>query len=278
MFWQLLPEQLASIQHFPTAHVEDVDRKHAVFQVIAKNIGVVALEQRHALALLHQLNGRNQIAVFGSFFKALFAGSLLHSLTQRFVQVPYPTVEQKLDVFDGFRIPLRCGQPLHARPQASLDVKLQTWTRMRTTEINGARRDQKMTVDEIDEPVSQTGGKIRSKIQAAIALQPAGDVDPRVAFAHRELNVGVSFVIAQQDVEARLLLLDQIILKRQSFLVVIDYDVIDIDRLAQQAASLGIAKIACKIRTHTGPQVLRLAHVDDFSFGVLVQIHARQER
>src|SRR2546421_7199375 len=39
-FWQVLPEEFATIDHFAAAHVEKVDGQHAVFEVIAEHVGI----------------------------------------------------------------------------------------------------------------------------------------------------------------------------------------------------------------------------------------------
>ena len=59
-----------------------------------------------------------------------------------------------------------------------------------------------------------------------------------IAVVHRQLDVRIGLVVAQQDVEARLALLDQVVFKRQRLVLVGDRDVLDVDRLAHQRAGL----------------------------------------
>jgi len=61
----------------------------------------------------------------------------------------------------------------------------------------------------------KVAGKIRPEIRAAIFAQAASDEDLGMAVGERELDVGVGLVVAQQDVEARLALLDQVVFERQ---------------------------------------------------------------
>ncbi len=96
-----------------------------------------------------------------------------------------------------------------------------------------------------------------------------------MALTHGQLDVGIGFVVAQQNVVTRLLLLDQVVLERERFLLVVDDDVIEIDGLAQQRPGLGVfAGAFQEIRTHSRAQVIRLADVDDLAIGILVEIHA----
>ena len=102
-----------------------------------------------------------------------------------------------------------------------------------------------------------------------------GDVDARPALAEGELNVGIRLVVAEQNVEARLTLLDEIVLEGERFFVVGDDDVVDVDGLAHQRARFRVLPAAfVEVAGHTAAQVLRFAHIDDLAFGVFVEIHA----
>jgi hypothetical protein len=90
-----------------------------------------------------------------------------------------------------------------------------------------------------------------------------------------ELDVRICLVVAQQDVVARLPLLDQVVLERQRFLLVVDLDEIDLARLADQGTGLGIGQpIVVEIAADAGPQVFRLADVDNRAVRVFVEINA----
>ena len=199
----------------------------------------------------------------------------LHALPQRARKVGLAAFQKHAHVAHGFGVSLRRGQPGDARPQASLDVVLQAGTRVVAREIDLAGRNQKVPVDEIDDAVGEVRRKIRTVIDRTVAPQPARHVDARKALGRRELDVGIALVVAQQNVIARLLLLDQVVFERQRLALVGHDDVLDIDGLAQQAAGLGVFGGAVeKVGAHPGPQVLGLADVNDLAFGVLVEIHA----
>ena len=96
-------------------------------------------------------------------------------------------------------------------------------------------------MNQIDQPVRQAGREVRPEIERSVFAQPPRGEHPRIALADGQLDVGIRFVIAQKNVVARLLLLDQVVLKRQRFFLVVDDDVVEIDGLAQQRAGLGVA-------------------------------------
>ena len=130
-------------------------------------------------------------------------------------------------------------------------------------------------MNEIDDAIGQAGREVRPEVQRSVLAQASRRKHARIALADRQLDIGISFVVAKKNVVARLLLLDQVVLERQRFLLVVDDDVVDIDRLAQQSSGLGVLGGSFqKIRPQTRAQVLRLAHVDDLTVGVLVQVHA----
>ena len=148
--------------------------------------------------------------------------------------------EKELHVADGLLVDLRCRQSFDARAQAALDVVLQAGARMVAGEIHLADGNQKAAVDQVDEAVGQIAGKVRAEVGAAILAQAAGDEDLGIAVAERELDVGIGLVVAQKDVEARLALLDEVVFKRERFVLVGDGDVVDVDGLAHERAGLGV--------------------------------------
>ena len=183
--------------------------------------------------------------------------------------------QKKLHVAYGFAVNLGRGQQLDAGAEAALDVVLQAGTRMVTRQIHFAGRNKEVAVNQIDDAIGEIGGEEGSVVGATILAQAASHVNSRKTLAQSEFHVRVGFVIAQQDVEARLLLLDEIVLECQRLFIIGDDNVVDVDGLANERPGLCIQPPAfMKIRGNPGAQILCLADVDDFAFGVLVQVHA----
>ena len=130
-------------------------------------------------------------------------------------------------------------------------------------------------MDEVDDAVGEVAGEIGTVIGAAVFAQAAGDEDLRIAVAERELHVGVGLVVAQQDVEARLALLDEVVFEGERFVFVVDEDVVEVDGLAHERAGFGVGLGGFeKIRADARAKVFRLADVDDFAVGVFVEVDA----
>ena len=128
-------------------------------------------------------------------------------------------------------------------------------------------------MDQVDDAVSQVAGEIRSEVLAAVLAQLARDEHLGVPVTHGQLHVRVGLVVAKQDVEARLALFDQVVFKRECFVLVRDLDVIDVDGFAHQRARLGVHLIFFQqVAGDAVAKVLRLAYVDDLAVGVLVKV------
>ena len=144
-------------------------------------------------------------------------------------------------------------------------------------EIHFAARDKETAVDEIDQPVGQVAGEVGAKVSGAVFAQAPSDENLRISIGEGELDVRVSLVIAQQDIEARLALLDQIVFQRKSFMFIGYRDVVDVHCLPHQGARLGVGLGSFqKVRADSRTQILRLADVDHLALGVLVEVAAGQ--
>ena len=125
-----------------------------------------------------------------------------------------------------------------------------------------------------DQTPRQIPRKVRP-VKTIHLIQPPGDVHARILL-RRDLDVRISLVVPQQDIEARLVLLDQVVLKRQRFLLVIHKNVVQRDSDAHQRAGLRLSQpLVGKIIANPRPQVFSLAHIDNSSLGVFIQIDAR---
>ena len=51
-FRQIFPEEFSPVEHAAAAHVEQVYCQHAVFEVVAEHVSVVAFDRRDALFFL----------------------------------------------------------------------------------------------------------------------------------------------------------------------------------------------------------------------------------
>ena len=91
-----------------------------------------------------------------------------------------------------------------------------------------------------------------------------------------KFDIWVSFVVAQQNIEARLVLFDEIVLKGERFLVVINLNKIDVARFGNQTTGLGFRQpVFVEIASDAAAQILRLADVQNLPFAIFVEVNAR---
>jgi len=143
---------------------------------------------------------------------------------------------------------------------------------MVASQIDVAGWNFEVPVNEVHQPVRQISGKIRSVIGGPVFAQPPSDIYARIAL-RRELDVRIGLIVAQQNVIARLPLLDEIVLERERFLLIIDLDKGDLARFRDQRPGLRIGEaFVGEITADAVPQILGFAYVYDRAVGVFIKI------
>ena len=275
-FGKVLPEHVATVDDLAAAHVEEVDGEHVVFEVEAEDVGVVGgVGRGDALALIGLVYGDELVAETCGELKLHVLGGGVHAHCQALLEFVRLAVEEELHVADDLAVVVDGDEAFDTGAEAALDVVLQAGTRVVAVEVDLAAWDQEAAMDDVDEPVRQVAGKVRTEVGGAILAQAAGDEDLGVAVGEGELDVRVGLVVAQQDVEARLALLDEVVFERQGLVLVGDGDVFEVDGLAHERAGLGVGlRGGEEIAAHACTQILGLADVDDLALGVLVEVTA----
>ena len=194
-----------------------------------------------------------------------------HALLQGFVEVGGAAFEEKLRVADGFGVGFLGGEVFNAGAEAATDVVLEAGAGVETGEIDLATGKKKAAMDEVDDAVGEVAGEVGAVVHAAVAAETAGDEDFGPAISEGELDVGIGFVVAQQDVEAWLALLDEVVFQGKGFVLVVDEDVVDVDGVAHEGAGFGVGLGGFEeVGADAGAEVFGLADVDDLAVGVLI--------
>jgi len=112
---------------------------------------------------------------------------------------------------------------------------------------------------------------------SAVLAEAAGDEDAGELFGG-EFDVGVGFVVAEEDVEAGFVLLDEGVFEGEGLLFVVDDDVVEVAGLCDEGASFGVGEgVLGEVVADAGAEDFGLADVEDLSVGVLVEIDAWEE-
>src|ERR1019366_6722142 len=219
VFELVFPEELAAIHDLAVAQGEQVERHQRGLGVDGEDIDVVAFGGGHFLALFDLFHGGDQIAQSGGFLEARVSASGLHTHPHIARQIGVAALQKEADVVDGGGVGVVGSESLDAGPQAAVNMELQAGVGVKTGEVYLAGGDPEVAVDEVHQAVRQVGGEVGAEVGGAVLAQSPGHVDARVLFVG-QLDVGESLVVAQQDVEARLVLLDEVVFEGEGFLPV----------------------------------------------------------
>ncbi len=98
---QVFPEEVAAVDDFAAAHVEEVDGEHALFVVEAEDVGVFVVGGGDALLVLHLVDGDDLVAEAGGELELLVVGGFGHAAGQAGFELAGLAVEEELHVADG---------------------------------------------------------------------------------------------------------------------------------------------------------------------------------
>ncbi len=210
---QVFPEELAAVNNFAGTHVEEVDGEGAVFEVISEDVSVVAeLGGGDALFLLELVDSGDLVAEAGGGLELLGFGGGHHARGEGALELGMAALKEELRIAHGLLVGLGRGETFDAGAQAAMDVVLKACAGVVAGEINLATGQQKAAVDEFYNAIGEIAGEIRAVVGGAVLAQAAGDEDFGVTVGEGELDIGVGFVVAEEDVEAGLALLDEVVL------------------------------------------------------------------
>ena len=92
----------------------------------------------------------------------------------------------------------------------------------------------KVAVNELKGPRSQIRREVRPIVKGAVFLDATGDINAREFFVDGQLDVGISLIIAEQNVVLGLVLLDEIVFQGQRFHFVVHHNEFHVRDLGSQ--------------------------------------------
>jgi hypothetical protein len=145
-------------------------------------------------------------------------------------------------------------------------------------EVDLAGGDFEVAVDEVDEAVGEVTGEVGAVVGGAVLAEAAGDEDAGELFGG-DLDIGVGFVVAEEDVEAGFVLFDEGVFEGEGFLFVVDDDVVEVAGLGDEGAGFGVGEgVLGEVVADAGAEDFGLADVEDLAVGVLVEVDPGEER
>ena len=151
-----------------------------------------------------------------------------------------------------------CVDVADAGRPAALDVVVEA-RRARAAPRLGALAgaEQEDLAEQVERPAHALGARVRAEVGALAPVALAREVDAREVLVQADRDVRVGLVVAQPDVEARPVLLDEVLLGEQRLGLGVDDQRLDlVDERAEAAAR-------AEMRGHALADRLGLADVDD---------------
>ena len=162
---------------------------------------------------------------------------------------------------------------MDAGRRAALDLVLQARAVAVAEVVVGAAPQQEVLLDDFQGLAHGHRGSVGAEVAAAVLDDAAGGEDARpVAPGH--LDAQVALVVLEADVVARLVLLDEVVLEDQRFLLVAGHQGLDVLHLAHEEGHVRAAVAAPQVGAHPRAQLLGLAHVNDLAAAVPHQVDA----
>ena len=273
----VFPVELAAVDDAAVADVKEVDGEERGFGVVGEDVDVVAVGGGHFLGLGHFLDGDEVVAEAGGAFEIELFGGFGDLVAEVGFEVFEAAFEEEAGLADGLGVFGGGDEAFDAGAEAAADVVLQAGVGVFAVEVDFAGGDFELAVDEVGEAVGEVAGEVGTEVGGAVFAEAAGDEDAGDAFA-REFDVGVGFVVLEEDVEAGLVLLDEVVFEGEGLFFVFDDDVVEVGGFGDEGTGFGFREaVVGEVVADAGAEVLRFADVDDVAEGVFVEINARQE-
>ncbi|MCU0243960.1 MAG: hypothetical protein MUE80_04290 [Acidobacteria bacterium] len=253
-------------------HEEDVDRGPVGQAGQADDVLVLEGRGDGPGPILVVLDRPQQVAPAGRFLELLAFGLDLHPRPERPGQLGQAPFEEEAGVVDALAV-FGLGHQADAGRRAQPELVFEAGPLAAAEDGLLAAPDPEVLVDQVDGGAGSSGRAERTEVARAVGLDLAAEVDPGPGLADRELDVGEALVVLEAEVEAGLVLLDVVVLEEGRFLLGARQDVVDVGRLAEDAADLEVG-FGQEVGADPVAQGAGLADVDDLARGALEEVDA----
>jgi hypothetical protein len=259
------------------ADEQHLDLDRAALAVEAEHILVGAPVLAHLLALLGLVDGGDLVAEAGRLLVALVRRRLVHAAAELHHDVAAPALEQQHRLAEvlAVRVPV---DRQDARAEAALDLVLDARTAPVPEDRVAARAEREHLPNGVERVAYRRRAGEWAEIAAPVLDDAPRDEDARPRVLQGHLDADVALVVLQPDVVARLVLLDQVVLEDERFLVARGHQRLEVRETVDEEAHLAALVSAAEIRADARAEVRRLADVDHLPVPVLQQVHARARR
>ena len=218
-----------------------------------------------ALALEQAADGLQPVALQRRLLELLRRRGRLHPLLEVALDLAVAAGEERDDAIDRLAV-LLLGLVADAGRAAALDVVIQAGRAAAAAglaAVAGAKREH--LLQQVERAAHLLRVRVGAEVRAVAAVALAREVDARIVLVDRDRQERIGLVVAQADVEARLVVLDELVLGQQRLGLGGDEQEVDlvdaVDHLDRAARSPPIGEVAGDALADR----LRLADVDDLA-------------
>ena len=257
--------------------------QHAVADLEDLRVGLGALDvDRHrvvgagalvgdALALEQRADGLQAVAVERGALVVLLARVPVHAVLEIALDLLEAPAQERDHAVDPLPV-LLLGHVADAGRPAALDVVVEAGGAGVAARLGALAAAQlEDLAQQVERAAHALGARVGAEVDAVAPVPLAREVDARELLVEADRDVGVRLVVAQPDVEARLVLLDEGLLGEQRLRLGGDHERLEVVDLVGQRAR-AVERRICKMACNPLPERLRLAHVDDAPAGVAEQV------
>ena len=241
----------------------------------AAHVHIRAQGGHHLLALAQQLDGLDPVPVLGGGLKPQGLGGLLHLFGELLLHRPKIALQQLHRLANALPV-LLLGHLRAAPAVAVAQVMVQTGPLLADIpgELFLAGGQVQSQGDGVQNLVGVAPGAVGPKVFCPVLRRPAHQGEPGIPGIQVEPDIGIAFVVLQQNIILGLVPLDQGALQHQGLELAVRQDHIKVVDLTHHGPGLfGVAGQIQKILADPVPQRLGLAHIDHRVGGVHHDIH-----
>ena len=260
--------------HLPLADVGDLDEHVVAAARIGDDVLVVAAPRQHLLTVGDALDGMQLVAVARGVLEIQPRRRRLHAVVKLADQEVGAALHEKAHLVDA-RLVVLGADPSLAWPGTPFDVEVEAHLAL-PEDLVAARAEGKQLADRFDRRAQRLRGRVRAEILRPVVQHAPRVVDARKVFRHRQLQVEVVLVVLEPDVEARPVVLDEVVLEDERLDLVGRGDELEIGGPADELGHTRRLRVTGgEIRAEPVAEAQRLADIDDLRLAVSKQVDAR---
>ena len=256
-----------------------MDLQRRPFAMKPEYVLVEQLAEHGALLLQAALDGVELVAELGGTLVLELAGSILHPCLQLAGQLVGLALQEEGHLLHGPPV-LLLRNVVHARRRAALDLVLQAGPAPIRHHRVGAGAELEVAVHDAQRLPDGGRARERPEVPRSVLAHPPHHFQPGVGVRVREPQRDEVLVVAQLDVEAGPVLLDQLVLEQDRVLLGRSDHHLHVGKeiLEEGDESAGIAAALLEVLADAGAQVDGLADVHDVAGLVLHHVAAGLRR